>query len=461
MHGQRVLGAHVDDAFGGAHHVAADDHAFEQRVRIAFDLVAVHVRAGVAFVGVADDVLLRRATALRRNSHFRPVRKPAPPRPRSLAALICSITISGLASISTLYKRLVAADGDVLFDIVGADEAAVAQHDLLLRFEERHVLPGGNLGKARAVVDVRGQVVPLLDLAERQVLREGAGGEVVENAGDVAGLHAAQNHQRAARQAHVDQRFLRAEAEAADRGQVHVAALLVDGFGEGVVDALGAVAGAAGAHAHADARPRGQQFGHAGFAHRVEGADILDAGHALLLPFEVLHLAVQGLLVHVAEDGMIHLHHGSQRALAEAGHGAQRIAAVRRGDAELVGAVLALLRQPQFQAQALQQVARSARVAGGAAADADGVIALRLQVEQRVEGDHAVDLRQRDIGFLGDVFQDLRRKVFVRMMFLDALQDAEQRAGPAFACGDGAVREALLFRRHYASGDPYFRSIYP
>ena len=31
VHGQRIFGAHVDDAFGGAHHVAADDHAFEQR----------------------------------------------------------------------------------------------------------------------------------------------------------------------------------------------------------------------------------------------------------------------------------------------------------------------------------------------------------------------------------------------------------------------------------------------
>ena len=45
MHRQRILGADVDDALGGAHHVAADDHAFEQRVRIALDLVAVHVGA--------------------------------------------------------------------------------------------------------------------------------------------------------------------------------------------------------------------------------------------------------------------------------------------------------------------------------------------------------------------------------------------------------------------------------
>ena len=58
--GQRIFGAHVDDALGGAHDVAADDHALEQRMRIALDLVAVHVGAGIALVGVADEVLAGR-----------------------------------------------------------------------------------------------------------------------------------------------------------------------------------------------------------------------------------------------------------------------------------------------------------------------------------------------------------------------------------------------------------------
>ena len=56
-HRQRILGAHVDDALGRAHRVGADDHAFQQRMRIALDLVAVHVGAGIALVGIADDVL--------------------------------------------------------------------------------------------------------------------------------------------------------------------------------------------------------------------------------------------------------------------------------------------------------------------------------------------------------------------------------------------------------------------
>ena len=155
VHGQRILGAHVDDALGCARHVAADDHAFQQRVRIALDLVAVHVGAGIALVGIADDVFGRH----RRLAQELPLecrwRYPAPPRPRSLAALICSITDSGLLVDQHLVQRLVAADGDVFLDIVGIDEPAVAQHDLLLALEERHVVPQAAVREAGAIADVR------------------------------------------------------------------------------------------------------------------------------------------------------------------------------------------------------------------------------------------------------------------------------------------------------------------
>ena len=81
---------------------------------------------------------------------------------------------------------------------------------------------------------------------------------------------------------------------------------------------------------------------------------------------------------------------------------------VRRGERQLVGFAPSLCRrQPKLaSSQALQQVARAARVAGGAAANADGVVALRLQVEERVEGDDAVDAGQRDRGLRADIFQD-------------------------------------------------------
>ena len=56
VHRQRVFGADIDDSVRGAGDVAADRHAFEQRVRIALQLVAVHVGARIALVGVADQV---------------------------------------------------------------------------------------------------------------------------------------------------------------------------------------------------------------------------------------------------------------------------------------------------------------------------------------------------------------------------------------------------------------------
>ena len=57
-HRQRILGAHINNAVGRAHRIGADHHPLQQRMRIALDLVAVHIRAGVALIGVADDVFL-------------------------------------------------------------------------------------------------------------------------------------------------------------------------------------------------------------------------------------------------------------------------------------------------------------------------------------------------------------------------------------------------------------------
>ncbi|MNQ63858.1 hypothetical protein D3C85_782550 [compost metagenome] len=54
--GVRVFGAHVDVAVGRAHRQARDGHAFDQDVGVAFHQQAVGEGAGVAFVGVADDV---------------------------------------------------------------------------------------------------------------------------------------------------------------------------------------------------------------------------------------------------------------------------------------------------------------------------------------------------------------------------------------------------------------------
>ena len=56
--GQRVLGTDIDDGRGRSDGIGADEHAFDEVMRIALDDRAVHERAGVALVGVADQVLL-------------------------------------------------------------------------------------------------------------------------------------------------------------------------------------------------------------------------------------------------------------------------------------------------------------------------------------------------------------------------------------------------------------------
>ncbi len=54
---QGVFVADVDIARGSAHSVGADDDAFENAVRVGLQQAAVHERAGIALVGIADDVL--------------------------------------------------------------------------------------------------------------------------------------------------------------------------------------------------------------------------------------------------------------------------------------------------------------------------------------------------------------------------------------------------------------------
>ena len=78
-----VFRAEVDDALRRADDPRADRHAFEHQVGELGQDHAVFERARLAFVGIADHVLLLARGDLAANSHFRLVGKPAPPRPRS------------------------------------------------------------------------------------------------------------------------------------------------------------------------------------------------------------------------------------------------------------------------------------------------------------------------------------------------------------------------------------------
>ena len=57
--GQRIFRADVNQRFVGADGARGDHQAFEHAVRIAFHHAAVHERAGIALVGIANHVFLR------------------------------------------------------------------------------------------------------------------------------------------------------------------------------------------------------------------------------------------------------------------------------------------------------------------------------------------------------------------------------------------------------------------
>ena len=72
------------------------------------------------------------------------------------------------------------------------------------------------------------------------------------------------------------------------------------------------------------------------------------------------------------------------------------------------------------------------------------MIALRLEVEQGIEGGNAVDLRTREIDLPGQVVQDRDGQVFVLLAFLNLLENAQQHPRAILVPGDQAIDELLI-----------------
>ena len=57
-YGERILGTGIDVAFAGTDRISGDGQAFDNGMRVCLQYRTVHKRAGVAFISVADNVLL-------------------------------------------------------------------------------------------------------------------------------------------------------------------------------------------------------------------------------------------------------------------------------------------------------------------------------------------------------------------------------------------------------------------
>ncbi len=149
LHGDGVFLAHVDEALVGADGVGADDQAFQDAVGVALEQAPVHVGAGVALVGVDDDVL----------DVARRVPGGLPLDPGREAAAAATAQFGGLDLVQHLLGRHleerlgqggVAAMDDVGIDVVGIDEAVQAEHQRESGARRRGSRPhGGSLAPRR------------------------------------------------------------------------------------------------------------------------------------------------------------------------------------------------------------------------------------------------------------------------------------------------------------------------
>ncbi len=58
LHGERIFRSHIGDPAVGTHRISTNQHPLNQHMGIALNLVAIHIRAGVTLIGIADKILL-------------------------------------------------------------------------------------------------------------------------------------------------------------------------------------------------------------------------------------------------------------------------------------------------------------------------------------------------------------------------------------------------------------------
>jgi len=251
VNGQRIFLPTIDETLARAHGETGNGHALNHRVRIAFQNGPVHERAGVTFVGVADDIL-HVAGGFAAQLPLEAGGKAAAAAAAQPGFLDFADDFLRRPGAENAGQGAVAVAGDVFLDFFRIDPPAIAQGDA-------HLLGGeGEIAERRERLD------GLRFIGGRVAFRNAAdhpladGGEVDHVLLNQARHHVRQDigieHVGTAVELDIHQRLLGAHAETAHADQLHGQAVVGDllfNRREGVARAGG---DAAGAGAHRDDR---------------------------------------------------------------------------------------------------------------------------------------------------------------------------------------------------------------
>lgn len=164
FNGERILRAAIDNAVFRADRVAGDCHGFEHAMGIAFEHVAIHKGARVAFVGVAHDVF---AFALSTGDEL-------PFDPRGEAATAATAETADFDLLDYLLRRHfgerfsksgVTVTANVLFDVGGINDSRVFHDDA-------QVLPLEEVGLAHVIDDILGVEGVINEATDRPAFEE-------------------------------------------------------------------------------------------------------------------------------------------------------------------------------------------------------------------------------------------------------------------------------------------------
>ena len=115
LNGKRIFGTDIDIGLRRTNAIRRNRHTLKQTMRVAFNNRTIHERAGVALIGVADQILLI-PFSISGEPPLLTGREPAAAATTKTALLHFVANLLGTHRLKHLRQRLISAASDVFFD---------------------------------------------------------------------------------------------------------------------------------------------------------------------------------------------------------------------------------------------------------------------------------------------------------------------------------------------------------